>query len=224
MSFNPTTKTFSGTAPNAIGTNTITVSVNDGNGHTTSTNFNITVKSGNTVVGGGGTIANPYDYSTNTSGTDLSGTASADIFLGGSGGDKFQGLDGNDSIFGNDGNDRLYGGNGNDILYGGLGNDFLYGGVGNTGTIGDGSDTFVLELNKGFDTVFGFVNGSDRFGIIINVFTFGTGTASTDLTATTFGTGIKILAPSALGGAELMRVANFTLAQLDASDFRSISS
>lgn len=68
--------------------------------------------------------------------------------------------DGNYLIIGGEGNDTLTTGGGNDFLFGGLGADILNGGA--------GADTFVYNgisqsTGPNFDTVVGFVSGTDSF-------------------------------------------------------------
>lgn len=210
LSFNPTTRTFNGTAPSTLGINSVAVSVDDSNGHSVSTNFDVIVKAGTTVVTGSGVI----DLSNITGSTNITGSSNPDTIQGGSGVDTIQGGAGNDSIFGNAGNDRLFGEDGDDILYGGLGNDNLYGGA--------GIDTFMLEVGKGFDIVNDFTDGVDKFGLPSGVLTFGIGAPATDVTIAAFGTGTKIFAPSALGGAELMRILRVSSSFIDSSDFVTI--
>ena len=73
-------------------------------------------------------------------GSDLS-----DAIIGGSGNDSISGGNGNDILFGFSGNDKLDGGNGKDYLFGGAGNDRLVGGA--------DSDTYVINIGDGFDTI-----------------------------------------------------------------------
>ncbi|EWY37703.1 hypothetical protein N825_16760 [Skermanella stibiiresistens SB22] len=90
-------------------------------------------------------------------GSELTGTAGADVLRGTAGNDLIQGMGGNDLLIGGAGNDRLYGGAGDDHLDGGTGNDLIDG--------GDGIDTAIwtgvrreygISLNmKGDSTVSG---------------------------------------------------------------------
>ncbi|WP_218653149.1 ELWxxDGT repeat protein [Nostoc sp. TCL26-01] len=125
LSFNPTTRTFSGTPGNAdASTLNIKVTATDTSNASVSDIFvlNIT-KLINNIVG--------------TSGNNtLTGTPNND---------NIQGLGGNDTLFGLAGNDTLNGGTGIDTMNGGLGND-LY--------IVDHSGDKVLENpDEGTDTV-----------------------------------------------------------------------
>jgi Ca2+-binding RTX toxin-like protein len=118
--------------------------------------------------------------------TDLNGNGNAldnwivgnsgnNVLMGKGGADELHGLAGNDDLMGNagsdillggDGDDRLSGDLGNDILNGGLGDDILSGGVGaDELTGGGGQDTFLLEIQRGRDTITDFENGSDRLGL-----------------------------------------------------------
>jgi Ca2+-binding RTX toxin-like protein len=205
LNFNSTTKIFTGTAPNTVGTNAVTVQVNDGNGNTTSTNFNIFVKAA-TVVGNVSNGTNTtFDYSSNTVGISIVTGDIAETIKGGLGADKIQGAGGNDIIFGNAGKDRLYGEAGDDILYGGLGTDNLWGGL--------GSDTFVLQAGQGLDIANDFLQGTDKLGLSGGL-TFGIG----NVTSAPFGTATKVFAPD---GVELMRLLNFA-GTLTASDFTTV--
>ena len=206
LTFSPTTKTFTGTA-NTLGTNTIGVSVNDGYGHTTSTNFDVVVRTGTKISTG---LTGVIDFSTSTTATNIVGSAGADTIYGGSAADYIQGGDGNDTIYGGAGNDRIYGGAGNDRIYGGLGNDNLYGGL--------GRDTFALEQGKGFDIANDFTPVNDYLGLS-GTLTFGTGNSTTDVTVSALGTtNTKVFGPD---GVELMRLLNVTPGQLTAANFHS---
>ncbi|WP_208492147.1 putative Ig domain-containing protein [aff. Roholtiella sp. LEGE 12411] len=134
LTFNPTTRTFSGTPTNAnAGTLNITIRAADSSNASISDTFalNITNLINNIV----GTAAN------NT----LTGTPNND---------NIQGLGGNDTLFGLAGNDILDGGTGNDSLDGGVGNDTMIGGVGNDIYYVDSSSDQITELaNEGTDTV-----------------------------------------------------------------------
>ncbi|WP_353930029.1 putative Ig domain-containing protein [Okeanomitos corallinicola TIOX110] len=194
LSFDPGTQTFTGTA-DGIGTNIITVTVNDGS-NSTSTNFDLIVKTAN---------------------TDTTGDSGNNSIFGTAANDKLQGGDGNDEIRGNAGNDRLYGEGGDDILYGGLGTDFLYGDTlllgGNTG-----NDIFAVEPGNGLDIVIDFTDGFDRLGLSGGL-TFGTGNVSTDVTVSALNSHTQIFDSN---GVELMRLINVNSTLIDASDFVTI--
>jgi hypothetical protein len=110
----------------------------------------------------------------------ISGAGDNDLLRGGQGDDVVQGDRGNDEVNGNNGNDILNGGDGNDILRGGKDNDALNGGGGddtlygdlglNTLIGGDGSDIFVLQFNKGTDTITDFRINEDAFSIVSGEF------------------------------------------------------
>ncbi|NEO32726.1 MAG: calcium-binding protein [Symploca sp. SIO3C6] len=85
-----------------------------------------------------------------------------DILFGGAGNDRIGGKSGNDELFGNEGDDQLFGDNGDDILSGGLGNDTLQG---DDFSGGSGSDTFVLVVGEGTDTIVDFEVGIDFIGL-----------------------------------------------------------
>ena len=85
-----------------------------------------------------------------------------DTISGGVGDDLIGGKSGNDSLFGDEGNDTLWGDDGDDILVGGLGNDTL---IGDNFSSGAGSDTFVLAVGAGTDTIVDFEVGTDVIGL-----------------------------------------------------------
>ena len=85
-----------------------------------------------------------------------------DILFGGAGDDLIGGKAGNDTLHGDQGNDTLWGDAGDDILFGGLGDDTL---IGDNVSAGSGSDTFVLAVGEGMDTVVDFQVGTDFIGL-----------------------------------------------------------
>lgn len=85
-----------------------------------------------------------------------------DILRGGAGDDRLGGKGGDDELYGDEGDDKLWGDDGDDILYGGLGNDRL---VGDDFSGGSGSDTFVLAVGEGTDTIVDFEVGTDFIGL-----------------------------------------------------------
>jgi Ca2+-binding RTX toxin-like protein len=103
LSFNPATRTFSGTAPTGyLDTLNVKVFATDKAGNVASDVFDLAVVA---------------DHKT------LTGTAAAEALVGASGNDTLYGLAGNDTLMGNDGNDRLDGGAGLDSMVGGTGSD-----------------------------------------------------------------------------------------------------
>ncbi|MEL7036716.1 MAG: calcium-binding protein [Cyanobacteria bacterium J06592_8] len=93
-----------------------------------------------------------------------SGTAGGgnDIIFGGAGDDRIGGKAGNDELLGEQGNDQIWGDDGDDILKGGLGNDTL---TGDDFSGGSGSDTFILAVGAGTDTITDFEVGIDVIGL-----------------------------------------------------------
>jgi phosphodiesterase/alkaline phosphatase D-like protein len=85
-----------------------------------------------------------------------------DTLNGGSGNDQLGGKSGNDVLNGGEGNDSLWGDDGDDILQGGLGNDVL---TGDDFSGGSGSDTFILAVGEGTDTIVDFEVGIDSIGV-----------------------------------------------------------
>lgn len=92
-----------------------------------------------------------------------------DLIYGGAGNDRIGGKAGNDQLFGEDGNDQIWGDDGDDLLWGGKGNDTL---TGDNQSGGKGSDTFVLAVGEGTDTITDFQVGIDKIGLA-GVLTFG---------------------------------------------------
>ena len=85
-----------------------------------------------------------------------------DIIFGGAGNDRIGGKAGNDRLFGGEGGDQIWGDDGDDLLRGGLGNDIL---TGDDFSGGAGSDTFVLAVGEGTDTIVDFELGTDFLGL-----------------------------------------------------------
>ena len=127
---------------------------------------------GNDIVNG--SEAND-DANGNVGNDTLSGAGGDDNLRGGQGNDVVQGNDGNDTVNGNIGNDTVNGDGGNDVVRGGQNDDVLTGGDGDDTLFGDigvdvltggsGADTFVLQTNKGTDTITDF-RSDDSFGIV----------------------------------------------------------
>jgi len=122
LSFNPTTRTFSGT-PSATGTIAVKVTAKDGGNLTASDTFNIAVAIKDVT---------------------LTGTTGSDNLVGGAGNDTLSGLAGNDTLTGNAGNDRLDGGAGNDTMKGGIGDDVY--------VVDSLSDVITENASEGIDT------------------------------------------------------------------------
>jgi RTX calcium-binding nonapeptide repeat (4 copies) len=147
-----------------------------------------------TVVGSGA----GDDVNGNKDNDSIAGAGGDDFLRGGQGNDVVQGNDGNDQVNGNIGNDTVDGGGGNDVVRGGQGDDLLTGGDGDDSLYGDlgadlltggsGSDTFILQVNKGIDTITDFRPNEDAFGIVsgevdannLNIIASGNDTLITD--------------------------------------------
>ena len=123
LSFNASTRTFSGT-PSALGTLSVKVTAKD---------------SGNLSV------SDIFDIVVSVQNLTLNGTSGVDTLNGGAGNDTLNGLAGNDTLNGNAGNDRLDGGTGNDTLRGGTGDD--------TYIVDSATDVITENLNEGIDNV-----------------------------------------------------------------------
>jgi len=108
-------------------------------------------KEGNDILRG--------DFNHRSSGGMVGGD---DIIYGGKGNDRIGGKGGNDFLYGGDDHDRIWGDDGDDLLWGGLGDDTL---TGDDFSGGQGSDTFVLALGEGTDTIIDFHLGEDFLGL-----------------------------------------------------------
>jgi Ca2+-binding RTX toxin-like protein len=102
------------------------------------------------IFGGDGDDVLRGDLNSRSPGGKVGGD---DIIYGGAGNDRLGGKGGNDQLFGEAGDDLLWGDDGDDLLRGGLGNDRL---VGDDFSGGTGSDTFVLAVGEGTDTIVDF--------------------------------------------------------------------
>ncbi|MDY7021451.1 MAG: ExeM/NucH family extracellular endonuclease, partial [Cyanobacteriota bacterium] len=85
-----------------------------------------------------------------------------DTISGGAGNDRIGGKAGNDQLFGDEGDDQIWGDDGDDLIRGGLGNDIL---LGDDFSGGEGSDTFILAVGEGTDTIVDFEVGVDLIGL-----------------------------------------------------------
>lgn len=182
LSFDPTTRTFSGTpAAGNVGTLSLDLTANDGFGGIITDTFTLTINPAPIIPVNG---SNESDTLGGTEDRDrifgwgghdlLSGNLGDDEIWGGDGNDRLHGQAGDDSLYGDAGTDQIYGDAGNDILYGGLGDDLLHGGAGNDVlwgnegsdrlTGGDGADIFVLTP-QGNDLIQDFRLGEDQIGL-----------------------------------------------------------
>ncbi|BAQ61232.1 alkaline phosphatase [Geminocystis sp. NIES-3708] len=125
LTFNATTRTFSGTPTiNSVGTLNVQVTAQDNSNSNVSTIFNLTVSN------------------------SINGTTGNDKLTGTNNNDEINGLAGNDTLNGRAGNDILNGGTGNDSLVGGIGADTLIGGDGNDIYSVDNLADIVTEENN----------------------------------------------------------------------------
>ncbi|WP_244286826.1 cadherin domain-containing protein [Caulobacter radicis] len=130
----------------------------------------------NVVVGYGDHFLNVQHVIGSGFDDNIGGDANANVLTGGSGNDTVAGRAGNDVLEGGAGNDTLYGGTGDDRLYGGdgddylaaeSGNDVLDGGAGNDTLIGgDDSDTYLLDVNSGADTIYNYDPSGDDIDVL----------------------------------------------------------
>jgi Ca2+-binding RTX toxin-like protein len=176
LTFDATTRTFSGTPPlNFNGALNVTVTASDGS-LTASDTFTLTVTStlfdpyAGWIKGTvGADILLGYLFTTNrifgNSGNDIiTGGLLDDLLDGGDGNDIITGLAGNNVLNGNAGNDLIYGGSGNDRINGGTGKDLLAGGAGNDvfvfSTINDSRVTTATR-----DNIVDFIRGLDKIDL-----------------------------------------------------------
>lgn len=132
----------------------------------------------------------------------VKGDAGDDIVSGDAGNDSVNGDLGNDMVLGGAGDDTVKGDAGNDTLDGGTGIDIYDGGL--------GEDVLVFGVDGAFDRVKGFEDGID----LIDISAFGlTGVA--DLTLTQSGQHLFI----DLGGGDVIRLDNMSVAQVTDADF-----
>ncbi|MEQ8995345.1 MAG: hypothetical protein RID53_02440 [Coleofasciculus sp. B1-GNL1-01] len=135
------------------------------------------------------------------------GIGGDDIIFGGAGNDRIGGKGGNDQLFGEAGDDQIWGDDGDDILRGGLGNDTL---TGDDFSGGSGSDTFILAINEGIDTIVDFQDGADLIGLA-NGLTFGQLSITQDGKNTLIGFEDETLARLKGVNANLLTEADFTI-------------
>jgi hypothetical protein len=161
LSFDATTRTFSGTTPaNSAGQVTVRVTATDLLGAAVETSLKLSIS------GTGSYTAGP-DY---RDFRPLNGLNFFDFNLTGAGGDTVFGSNGGDTLTGQGGNDYLFGFNGSDVLFGGGGGDTLIGGAGQDlmtsgGQLGDvyvfipGANAPGLSSDAITDYVFGGIAG-----------------------------------------------------------------
>lgn len=124
LSFNASTRTFTGTPPDGVSPINLKITAKDTANNSVSDVFTLSFVAQNLT---------------------LNGTANADTLTGGLGDDTLNGLAGNDTLKGGAGNDKLNGGLGADTMIGSTGND--------TYVIDNISDIITENTNEGIDTV-----------------------------------------------------------------------
>ncbi|MEL7036133.1 MAG: esterase-like activity of phytase family protein, partial [Cyanobacteria bacterium J06592_8] len=124
-----------------------------------------------------------------------------DTISGGDGDDNIGGKSGDDELFGDDGDDEIWGDDGDDLIRGGLGDDIL---TGDDFSGGQGSDTFVLAVGEGTDTITDFEVGVDAIALAEGL-TF----ADLSISGNTIAVGDEILAT--VLGVETLTETDFTL-------------
>ena len=163
LTFNATTRTFSGT-PTASLTSSdfnIAVTATDAGGLAAADSFVLRVRQSLTTFTGTAAAdtstgsGSNRDYQIGLGGDDtLRGGNGDDIQEGGVGNDSLFGEGNNDVSFGGDGNDAIDGGANDDVLYGEVGRDSLIGGAGNDSLFG-GFGADMLNGSAGTDTLAG---------------------------------------------------------------------
>ncbi|MDY7024574.1 MAG: glycerophosphodiester phosphodiesterase, partial [Cyanobacteriota bacterium] len=124
-----------------------------------------------------------------------------DTISGGDGDDNIGGKSGDDQLFGDDGDDEIWGDDGDDLIRGGLGDDIL---TGDDFSGGQGSDTFVLAMGEGTDTITDFEVGIDAIALAEGL-TF----AELSISGNTIAVGDEVLAT--VLGVETLTETDFTL-------------
>ncbi|WP_238367684.1 calcium-binding protein [Mesobacterium pallidum] len=127
-----------------------------------------------------------------------------DLVMGDAGNDRVRGGDGNDTVLGGDGDDRVDGQLGDDTLDGGAGEDRYDGGL--------GADVFVFSADGVTDRIVDFEDGID----VIDLSAFGHVGGAAALTLTQVSVDHVAID---LGGGDLIDVSDWTLGQVDDSDF-----
>ncbi|MGD1700021.1 hypothetical protein [Dapis sp. BLCC M229] len=111
------------------------------------------------IYGLGGDDVLRGDANSRSPGTSEDGN---DTIFGGQGDDRIGGKGGDDQLYGDEGEDSIWGDDGDDLIRGGLGDDVL---TGDNFSGGQGSDTFILAVGEGTDTIVDFEVGTDFIGL-----------------------------------------------------------
>ncbi|NES04493.1 MAG: DUF839 domain-containing protein [Okeania sp. SIO2F4] len=111
------------------------------------------------IYGFGGDDVLRGDANSRSTGTSEDGN---DTIWGGTGDDRIGGKGGDDRLYGDEGEDSIWGDDGDDLIRGGLGDDLL---TGDNFSGGQGSDTFILAVGEGTDTITDFEVGTDFIGL-----------------------------------------------------------
>ncbi len=111
------------------------------------------------IYGFGGDDVLRGDANSRSPGTSEDGN---DTIWGGTGDDRIGGKGGDDHLYGDEGDDSIWGDDGDDLIRGGLGDDVL---TGDDFSGGQGSDTFILAVGEGTDTIVDFEVGTDFIGL-----------------------------------------------------------
>jgi 5'/3'-nucleotidase SurE len=150
------------------------------------------------IYGGDGDDILRGDLNNRSTGGTVGGN---DTISGGLGNDQIGGKAGNDQLFGDEGDDFIWGDDGDDLMSGGLGNDTL---TGDDFSGGEGTDTFVLAVGEGTDTIVDFEVGIDVIALANLTFTDLSLTSENGNTLITFGDetlaileGVEVLSESA---------------------------
>ena len=110
------------------------------------------------------TFADSRAISNDSSVNKVEGTSGNDFINSINSQDRILGYAGNDELLGSNGDDQIWEGAGNDLTRGGFGNDILTG-----DDISGDSDTFVLAVGEGIDTITDFEKGIDFIGLTGNL-------------------------------------------------------
>lgn len=145
----------------------------------------------------------------------LYGGIDGDLLFGNLDADRLYGDDGDDLLFGGQQNDIVIGDAGNDLVSGDRGDDTLRGGDGiDTLTGGGGSDRFMLEIDRGTDTITDFEPLADAMQLPNAIRASDIDVQATGETQTTIALGSRVLAVLENVAASELTGANFVTAGL----------
>jgi Ca2+-binding RTX toxin-like protein len=143
---------------------------------------------------------------------EILGSDFNDILIGSDDSDQIYGFQGDDLLLGMSGNDEIHGEEGADLLVGLDGDDLLYG--------GSDADVFAFGEGSGHDTIADFADQQDRIDLtsLTTLHDFGQILAHSSQSGADTVIDLGAAAGHA-GGEDVLTLAGFDMARLDASDF-----